>query len=107
MMLFDMIYRWYKVKNLRQAYVDYYIVLPGEHALEITGITGLSLHKVSRPAYMKHEGLKYWIESPFPGRQGDVKAQEVLSQTARLDVINKIFGKRCKPFFGIVVETKR
>ncbi len=95
------------MKNLRQAYVDYYIVLPGEHALKIEGITGLSLHKVTRHAYMKHLGLKYWIESPFAGRQGDVKAQEVLSQTARLDVINRVFGKKCKPFFGIVVATQR
>ena len=107
MRVFDAIYRWHKVARLRQAYVDYYIVLPGEHALEIEGIIGLSLHKVTRHTYMKHRGLKYWIESPWPGRQADVKAQEVLSRTARLDVINKVFGKRCRPFLGIVVETKR
>jgi len=83
-------------------YVDFYIILSGDHVVPIMGLTGISLKKVDRVVWEKHKGLKYWIGSKSQFKLKHQSTLEQLSQKARRDVFNRVFYKRTEDY-GIMV----
>lgn len=89
---------WFIKKEF--GYVDCYIVLNGDHDVEIEGLLGVSLKRVPRSVYDRHKGLKYWISSQIPKMQRDSEALKKLSSSARIDIFNLVFKKRVKSVHG-------
>jgi hypothetical protein len=93
---------WLRRKSkVPSAYVDFYIVISGTHDVEIVGLEGISLKRISRHTYNKHKGLKYWVASRILSR---ITAEELLrrlSMRAREDVFNCVFSKKLQRFDGI------
>lgn len=92
-----------KKKFVKPMYVDFYIVLSGEHNVVIQGLEGISLKKVGRDIYDRHKGLKYWISSDIFNMTEDQTALKKMSEIARVDIFDLVFGKKLKSFDGIVV----
>lgn len=94
-------FKWLKKKKYAPAYVDCYIVFNGNHDVEIYGLKGISLRRVERDVYNKHRGLKYWVSSQTQGKNRDPENLRKLSQKARVDIFDLVFGKRLKTIEGI------
>lgn len=90
-----------KKKKYAPAYVDFYIVLNGNHDVEIYGLMGISLKKVERDVYTKHEGLGYWISSQTRGENRYPENLRKMSQAARVDLFDLVYGKKLKTIEGI------
>ena len=77
----------------RKAHCRFYIVLAGEHNIPIEGITGVALKEVTREMFLKHKGLKTWIESNSAKGLGSPKGISNLSNRMRIELLNRIYGK--------------
>lgn len=90
-------------KSKTPAYVVYYIVMPGDHQIQINGFLGISLKEVSSNTYIKHQGLKYWAQSTRPGVKDKEPVKKALSNRARADILNLIFDKKVADFEGVFI----
>ncbi|MHA2022494.1 MAG: hypothetical protein ACTSWQ_02420 [Candidatus Thorarchaeota archaeon] len=100
-MKFLAMFRRPKKKFTKSMYVDCYIVLSGRHEVEIRGLEGISLKKVRRDIYNQHKGLKYWISSDIFNMTTNQTALSKMSEVARVDIFDLVFGETPRPFDGI------
>jgi hypothetical protein len=92
------------LRKKKFGYVDCYIVLNGDHDVEIEGLKGISLKRVNRNVYDNHKGLKYWISSQIPKMQRHSEELKKLSSLVRIDIFNLVFGKKVKRTNGVISD---